>query len=82
MFELLEAALSVPIRFKLTTEKDELTLMAMHFSESVWTTAATAAADSFWKFAEKTSGLFCFRTGLGARPIRRQDHGRVRFYRG
>ena len=53
VFKLLEAALSVPIRFKLGCDADERCLIGLHFSESIFATAAAAAADSFWKLAEK-----------------------------
>ena len=53
VFKLFEAALSVPIRFHLTTDTDECCLIALRFSESVLAASAAAAADSFWKVAGK-----------------------------
>ena len=53
VFKLFEAAVSVPIRFKSTSGTDERCLIALRFSESVFATSSSVAADSFWKFAEK-----------------------------
>ena len=64
VFKLLEAALSVPIRFKVGCDSDERCLVGLHFSESIFGTAAAAAADSFWKLAEKVAKLSKFKQGL------------------
>ena len=64
VFKLLEAGLSVPIRFKLGCDPDERCLIGLHFSESILATAAAAAADSFWKVAEKVAKLTTFKNAL------------------
>ena len=64
VWRLFEAGLSVPIRLKITSDADECRLVALRFSESMFTTAAAAAADSFWKFAEKSARLTRFRNGV------------------
>ena len=64
VFKLLEAGLSVPIRFKLGVDSDERCLSGLHFSESILATAAAAAADSFWKVAEKVAKLSKFLQAL------------------
>ena len=65
VFKLLEAALSVPIRFKLGCDADERCMVALNFSESILATSAAAAADSFWKLAEKVAKLSKFKQALG-----------------
>ena len=64
VIKLLEAGMSVPIRLKITTDPDECRLVALRFSESMFSTAAAAAAGSFWKFAEKSARLTSFRNGV------------------
>ena len=64
VFKLFEAGLSVPIRFKLACDSDERCLIGLHFSESIFATAAAAAADSFWKLAEKVAKLTKFKQAL------------------
>ena len=64
VFKLFEAGLPVPIRFKLGCDSDERCLIGLHFSESIFTTAAAAAADSFWKLAEKVARLTKFKQAL------------------
>jgi hypothetical protein len=64
VFKLLEAGLSVPLRFRLGCDSDECCLIGLHFSESILATAAAAAADSFWKVAEKVVKLTKFKQAL------------------
>ena len=39
-------------------------MIGLHFSESVFATNAAAAADSFWKLAEKIAKLTTFKQAL------------------
>ncbi|CAK0811629.1 unnamed protein product, partial [Prorocentrum cordatum] len=56
-FKLFEAALSVPIRLRLSPDPDACLLASLLFSETVFSTSAASGADAFWKLAEKVSRL-------------------------
>ncbi|CAK0819347.1 unnamed protein product [Prorocentrum cordatum] len=56
-FKLFEAALSVPIRLRLSPDSDACQLAALMFSETMFTASAASGADSFWKLAEKVARL-------------------------
>ncbi len=64
VIKLLEAGMSAPIRLKITTDPDECRLVALRFSESMFASAAATAADSFWKFAERSAPLTGFSHGV------------------
>ena len=57
VFKLLEAALSVPIRLRLSPDADACRLASLSFSESMFASSAASGADSFWRFAEKAATL-------------------------
>ncbi len=56
-FKLFEAALSVPIRLRLSPDPDACLLASLLFSETVFSASAASGADAFWKLAEKVSRL-------------------------
>ena len=57
VMKLYEAALSVPIRFRLCPDEDSRRMASLQFSETAFAVAGASGADVFWKFAEKVSGL-------------------------
>ena len=61
VFKLFEAALSVPIRLCRNPDSDNCRLLSLKFSEQMYSVAGASGADSFWKFAEKTSALTSFK---------------------
>ncbi|CAK0878358.1 unnamed protein product [Prorocentrum cordatum] len=56
-FKLFEAALSVPIRLRLSPDPDACQLASLLFSETAFSACAASGADYFWKLAEKVSRL-------------------------
>ena len=63
-FKLFEAALSVPIRLRLSPDSDACQLAALMFSETMFTSFAASGADSFWKLAEKVARLSRYQKAL------------------
>ena len=65
-FKLFEAALSVPIRMRLSPDADACQVASLFFSENMFATSAASGADSFWKFAEKAAALSGVTQGIAA----------------
>jgi hypothetical protein len=66
VMKLYEAALSVPIRFRLCPDEDARRLASLQYSEAAFAVAASSGADVFWKFAEKVCGLSEVKAAIAA----------------
>ena len=62
--KLFEAALSVPIRLRLSPDSDACQLASLLFSETMFSSCAASGADSSWKAAEKVSRLSKYQKAL------------------
>ena len=53
--KLFEAALSVPIKLRLSPDENECAMASIHYAEAAGMNCAASGADSFWVFAERAS---------------------------
>ena len=53
--KLFEAALSVPIKLRLSPDENECAMASIHYAEAAGMNCAASGADSFWVFAERVS---------------------------
>ena len=74
VFKLFEAGMSVPIRLRLNPDSDSCRMLSLSFSESAFAVSGAAGADSFWKFAQKVSGLSVFKKATPSASPRRWQH--------